>query len=163
MFSYGHFKALNMGPISILDPNQQGWTSLPILGRSPFMVLDWSHKLQAIWANLAIIIILGPLVTPSKLGPGDQISLGGLQLPHVPSHMGHGLQKSNLPNFKFQEKFPWYGKDQNEPECPKMTSKGHLGPKFQESWGQDPFLDMHIEDHGSRKGLKRLWTILGDG
>ncbi|MBW0523850.1 hypothetical protein O181_063565 [Austropuccinia psidii MF-1] len=90
-----HIKFLNygkvLGPCSIMAPsrssiwaNKPGWTLLQILGRSLFMVLNCSQKFQAIWANLAIITIIGPWEPIQNWAPGDS------NIAHVLQIMGLG-------------------------------------------------------------------------
>ncbi|MBW0557812.1 hypothetical protein O181_097527 [Austropuccinia psidii MF-1] len=71
-----NFLNSTLGPIRMDEP------PFPSLVGPPFYGPGLVSEVKAIWANLATIIFLGPLVTPSKLSPG------GFQLPSCTTDCG---------------------------------------------------------------------------
>ncbi|MBW0491957.1 hypothetical protein O181_031672 [Austropuccinia psidii MF-1] len=94
-------KVLNMDPQFKFGTNQKGWTSLPILGSPPFMVLDWSQKSRPygpIW----------PQHNPFKIGP-RRTSISPMYRgtgPRDCSARAAGCKNQKWPDFKFQGKMP---------------------------------------------------------
>ncbi|MBW0493353.1 hypothetical protein O181_033068 [Austropuccinia psidii MF-1] len=144
-----------MAPISKAGPPFQS------LGSPLFLVLDLSKQFQTIWANLATIIVLDTLVTPSKLGPG------GLQFPPWTADCGaramgcKGQKWPKMTKFQNSRNFPYYGREQKQTTLDPNDLRRPFGPISSIIMVSIPLSDMHIEGYGARRGLKRLWPILG--
>ncbi|MBW0527362.1 hypothetical protein O181_067077 [Austropuccinia psidii MF-1] len=136
------------------------WSPISKAGH-PFQSLGGSGLISAAPGHMGQFgdnIILDPLVTPSKLGQG------GLQFPPWTIRTKNGQKGQKWPNMARTQiskkvSMVW--------QVPKMNQNLPKGPQ-KAIWSQSsrmmgtgPFLDMHIQDYGARKGLKRLWPIFG--
>ncbi|MBW0471421.1 hypothetical protein O181_011136 [Austropuccinia psidii MF-1] len=101
-------------------------------------------------------------ISPPNLGRGTPIAPTDCVFQTI--KINNGPKGQIWPVIKLKEEFSWYGKDQ-QPEGPQNDLKRPFGAKIQNKWGQDPFLYFHIEEHGTRRGLKKFmansWWWLG--